>query len=146
MSLDKNKTPYEKFDYCYKPINFILADESISMDSYIGDSKTSQLDSGYEAIDKVEKLTGVHVFGELAVGENVMELGNEQTVHSQKKVENLSDMRNVRGVSTLEPYLQGTLNGAALAQYIHSHPMSHKFGGVSKNVPGFEQVIVNKSI
>ena len=142
LSLDKNKTPYEKFDYCYKPINFILADESVSMDSYIGSSSSEQIDEGYEVIDKGEQLTGVHVFGELADGENVMELGNEQTVHSQKKVVNLSDMRNVRGVSTLEPYLQGTLNGAALAQYIHSHPMSHKFGGVSKNVPGFEHYAV----
>ena len=54
---------------------------------------------------------GDHIFGELT-DEKSMSKG--QTIHTMKNVASNDDLMNVRGVSTLEPNLQGSLKGAMI--------------------------------
>lgn len=157
-------SPYErnvsdskpKFDYCYRPVNFILTDENISMDydhtsSIFNDADTieSRLKNGFDFIAKAEGdyFTGSKIFGEYTGTKRVRDY---ETIHSLKKV---SDFSEVRGVSTLEPHLQGSLKGAALAAYIHNSsdaqinikgssdkvlPFEHFAVGMASYLPKFE--------
>ena len=152
-----NRTPYGingTFDYCYRPINFILTDENVSMDYITKDSNggnssagidDSHLSQGFKYISEREgsSFIGDHIFGELT-DEKSMSTG--QTIHTMKNVASIDDLMKVRGVSTLEPNLQGSLKGAALAAYLHSHNMEFQFntddGIANKTVPEFQHFAV----
>ena len=103
---------------------------------------------GFEYIKNREgkAFTGNHIFGELT-GAKSMNTG--ETIHTFKNVDNDEKLLEVRGVSTLEPNLQGSLKGAALAAYLHNNPLSFDFtsnaGVQKKNVPGFEHFAVAMS-
>ena len=144
-------TPYQTFDYCYRPINFILADENISMDynlDAVTNLEKASIIKGFEYIKNREgkAFTGNHIFGELT-GAKSMNTG--ETIHTFKNVDSDDKLLEVRGVSTLEPNLQGSLKGAALAAYLHNNPLSFDFtsdaGVQKKNVPGFEHFAVAMS-
>ena len=120
-------SPYEregssdmpKFDYCYRPVNFILTDESISMDydtTAMGGDFKDELGKGFAKIEagEGEFFSGDKVFGEYSGSKRTRD---GETIHSLKKVD---DYLKVRGVSTLEPNMQGSLKGAAYAAYIHN--------------------------
>lgn len=142
----KNRTPFGvngTFDYCYRPVNFILTDENVSMDYVTSGAgiDDSHLTQGFEYIAKREgsSFIGDHIFGEFT-DEKSMSTG--QTIHTMKNVGSIDDLMKVRGVSTLEPNLQGSLRGAALAAYLHSHNMEFQFntddGIAKKTVPEFQ--------
>ena len=148
-----NRTPFGingTFDYCYRPINFILTDENVSMD-YISSGPNSagiddsHLADGFKYISEKEggSFIGDHIFGELT---DAKSMSTGQTIHTIKNVASTDDLMNVRGVSTLEPNLQGSLKGAALAAYLHTHPLEFDFktdeGTVRKTVPGFQHFAV----
>ena len=145
---ESTATPYKTFDYCYTPINFILADENISMDYDLGltNVKQDNINEGFEYISEREgaAFIGNHIFGEYT-GDKTMKTG--ETLHTLKNVPDLANINNVRGVSTLEPNLQGSLKGAALAAYLHSHQLDHNAlngieNGQTRKVPGFEHFAV----
>ena len=142
----KNRTPYGvngTFDYCYRPVNFILTDENVSMDYVTSGAgiDVSQLSQGFEYIAKREgsSFIGEHIFGEFT---DAKSMSTGQTIHTMKNVGSIDELMKVRGVSTLEPNLQGSLKGAALAAYLHSHNMEFTFktdeGEVNKKVPEFQ--------
>lgn len=148
-SLGNKASPYKRentnskarFDYCYRPVNFILTDESISMD-YNSSHLTnvdSAINTGFKTILAGEKnyFKGSKIFGELS-GSKKMKDG--ETLHTLKTVGD-ADLPNVRGVSTLEPNLQGSLKGAAYATYLHSQDARIDIGATEKVAP-FEHFAV----
>lgn len=138
-------TPYRSFDYCYRPINFILTDENVSMDYRTGLAGVSDanLQEGFDYIANREgdSFIGDHIFGEST---DAKSMSTGQTIHTVKNVETEADLMKVRGVSTLEPNLQGSLKGAALAAYLHRNPMKYPPDDLNadKQIPGFEHFAV----
>lgn len=151
LDITENSSPYTNgslnLDYCFKPINFILADESVSMDydTSLTNISDENLTKGFTIIKELEgdSFLGKHVFGEFTGTKKIRE---NETLHTLKNVDSVADLLNVRGVSTLEPNVQGSLKGAALAAYIHRNPLKFTFntetGAKEKNVPGFEHFAV----
>ncbi len=108
---------------CQKPINLILLDENISMDWKGGD--TAAIDQGLAIIDASEHFSGhSYVFGENTTSDAASAIKDYQTLPTLKKIEDLAALKNVRGVSVLEPQMSGSLNGPAVAAAYYANRLS----------------------
>ncbi len=120
---------------CQKPINLILLDENISLDWYGGDD--TAVDSGFSIIDASEHFTGKsYILGENTTSDSASRVIDYQTLPTLKTIDNL---KNVRGVSVLEPQQSGSLKGPAVAAHYYKTPLNL---GDGKDYSSIQNVVV----